>query len=344
MRVEDRFDVFHLSRIGAHVEYEGYEFHSDIAYPAGSGIHIEARCDGENLRFWTSDSEWCAWVAQQLPVGSLGDLEDDMKAVLASWTLSPVHDFLRANGAAGCGPARVEPAMAPDGSFWRVTLVRGDYRLALYLVDVPDDWRWALLSALSPNPDREISLTLGLGWCLLNEAIWDQVSTGDALTIYGAADTLDVFWLHPAATPGRLRLHGCDAATALEGATDFPCTQGEDLRLIVEVGRVRIKSIHLDQWRADQDIALQVVPYPVVQLSANDRIYAFGELLRFENGWAIRVCNRCNEGHAATVGPSPNYLGKFVALESKISLAKHTQTLSADHHAEQYDLSPSAAD
>lgn len=292
MRADPVLDIFHLSRIGATAEHDGHRLHSHIARPAGHGVRLSSHCEGEALTFWIPESDWCAWLAPQLAVPSADDIADELRSLLASWTLAPLHDFLQAQGLPGCSPAGAEAASAPDGDYWRITVETGGQRLPLYLVDAPADWRRSLLAAFAPSPDATHDLALGLGWCLVPEESWPKVCVGDALPLHGMADALDRLWLHPAATPGRIQMVEANHAVVDEVSVDPIEAPPGTLCLAVEAARTRMTADELARWEPGHQLMLQAGALPVLQLTTRNGLVASGQLIRLEDGWAVRICAR----------------------------------------------------
>lgn len=291
MRPDPALDIFHLSRIGASAEQDDHRLLSHIARPAGRGVRISSQFEGEALTFWVPEADWCTWLTPHLAIASVDGIADEFRPLLASCTLAPLHDFLQAQGLPGFSSADAEAAAAPEGDYWRITVQTGDHCLPLYLVDVPLDWHRSVLAAFSPNPDEIHDLALGLGWCLLPEKDWNEVCVGDALPLYGMADTLNRFWLHPAASPGRIRLLGVDRAAIDDGSGTLEPPPGT-LCLAVEAARTYITANELACWELGREMTLQVNVLPMLRLTTHSGLVAFGQLIRLEDGWAVRICAR----------------------------------------------------
>ncbi|MCD4487170.1 hypothetical protein LQR31_22115 [Chromobacterium vaccinii] len=288
MAIETILDAFHLSRVGACAEHEGRLIEADLACADGQGLLLSTMCDGAALTLWAAEADWRAWLEPQLAVGELADIEVGLLPVLAAWTLTPLDGFLRAQGLPGLAEPAVAPAPAPGGECWRLTLRDGPRRLALYLREAPRDW----LAALRPSREQTHQLALGLGWCLLSEQDWDTVAVGDALPIHGMADALDSLWLHPEASPGRVRLLDAERAVVEAPSPGLDQTPPGTLRLAVEAAAIRVSADALADWETDREIDAPAAAHPVLRLTAQGRLWAQGQLLRLDDGWAARILAR----------------------------------------------------
>ncbi|VWD64453.1 hypothetical protein BLA50215_07860 [Burkholderia lata] len=290
MSADSVLDIFHLSRIGAEAEHDGHRLLSRIGRPAGPGVCISSQCQGETLTFWVPEADWCAWLAPQLALSSAEYVPDELRPLLAAWTLAPLHDFLQAQGLPGFSSAECKAALAPDSDNWCIKVQMGNHCLPLYLVNTPVEWRRSALATFSPNPEQIHELGLGLGWCILPERDWSQVCVGDALPLHGMTNSLDSFWLHPAVSPGRIRLLEADHAVVdddSKGVFDVP---PDTLCLAVEAARAVITADELARWTLGRQITLQTTALPVLKLTSDKGLVAVGQLLQLEEKWAVQIC------------------------------------------------------
>ncbi|SUX56097.1 hypothetical protein [Chromobacterium vaccinii] len=292
MAADTPLDPFHLSRVGARAEHEGRLIEADLARADGQGLLLSTMCDGAALTLWAAEADWRAWLEPQLAVGELADIEAGLLPVLAAWTLAPLDGFLRAQGLPGLAEPAVAPAPAPGGEGWRLTLRDGPRRLPLHVRDAPPGWLRALLAALRPSREQTHQLALGLGWCLLPEQDWDKVAIGDALPIHGMADALDCLWLHPEASPGRVRLLDAERAVVEAPSPGLDQVPSGTLRLAVEAAAIRVSADALADWEAGREIAAHAAAHPMLRLTAQGRLWAQGQLLRLSDGWAARILAR----------------------------------------------------
>lgn len=283
--------LFELSRIGASAEHEGCRFDSDFAQPSGDGLRLTARSDGEDLAFWVPETEWRDWLQPQLAVPRRGPIDAELLPLLAAWTLSPLDGWLQATGLPGLVAAEVENGDAPPPG-WRLTLSMGSRRLPLYLEQAPAGWLQAMLTALQPSPQGEHELALALGWCVLTEPDWADVAVGDALPIIGMGDSLDAFWLHPQACPGRILLRESGDAVADGAALPLGEPSAGEWRLAVEAGRARFSALDLAAWRPEAQLFPRAAAYPALHLTRHGKTLALGQLLRLDDGWAVRIASR----------------------------------------------------
>lgn len=291
-------DAFALSRVGATAELAGCQLAADrVAGPAHvPGLHLSAHCGGQPLRFWVSEAQWCTWLAPQLAAPSLAQIAPEWLPMLAAWTLSPLDGWLQEQGLGALSEAAVAPAVVPaadpaeaPAGGWRLTLSDGARQLSLWVQQASPEKLHALLAALAPSPEQVHDLALGLGWCVLMPEAWRQVGVGDALPIVGMADTLDTLWLHPDASPGRLRLH--DTRHAEVTAAPLPPADEPHgaLRLCVEVGRARVAAPALAAWVPGMALELDARAHTLLRLSTHERLWAQGQLLRLDDAWAVRI-------------------------------------------------------
>ncbi|WP_440216169.1 hypothetical protein [Chromobacterium piscinae] len=292
MAADTPLDAFHLSRVGARAEHDGMLIEADRALADSHGLLLSTTCDGAALSLWTTEADWRAWLEPQLTVGELADIEAGLLPVLAAWTLAPLDGFLRAQGLPGLVEPAVAPAPAPCSEGWRLTLRDGPRRLPLYLRDAPPGWLRALLAALRPSPDQTRQLALGLGWCLLPEQDWDKVAVGDALPIHSMADALDSLWLHPEASPGRVRLLDAERSVVEAPSPGLDQTPPGTLCLAVEAASIRVSADTLADWEVGKEIAAHTAAHPMLRLTARGRLWAQGQLLRLDDGWAARILAR----------------------------------------------------
>lgn len=283
--------AFELSRIGASAQLDGCRLVADQAQGSGPGLVLSTRCGGEPLCFWVPEAEWCSWIAPQLAVPTLAQVDPELLPPLAAWTLAPLGGWLQQQGLGALTPPTAATGDAPAHG-WRLTLHDGERQLPLYLRQAPQGLLQALLAALTPSPQQEHELTLALGWCLLERDALRRLDVGDALPILGMADTLDTLWLHPDASPGRIRLH--DAQRAVVADAPLPLDEAPDgtLRLTVEAGRARLAADALSSWAPGAELAIDARAHATLRLTAGGRQWAQGQLLRLDDGWAVRIGSR----------------------------------------------------
>ncbi|VVE55427.1 FliM/FliN family flagellar motor switch protein [Pandoraea sputorum] len=280
--------AFELSRIGATAHLDGCVLVADRAQAGGPGLTLSTRCGGELLCFWVPEREWCDWIAPQLPVHALAQIPSELLPLLAGWTLAPLDGWLQQQDLGALSQPEASTGEAP-GHGWRLTLEDGARRLPLFVQHAPAALFQALLATLTPSPEQEHDLPLALGWCLLAPAALHGLEVGDALPIIGMADTLDVLWLHPDASPGQLNLHDAHCAVVVDAPTppadDLPGT----LRLAVEVGRARLAAGALASWVPGVELHIDARAHAALRLTAGERVWAQGQLLRLDDGWAMRI-------------------------------------------------------
>ncbi|TDR76602.1 hypothetical protein [Paludibacterium purpuratum] len=275
-------DLFLLSRIGASAFSDETRVTARRAQPSGSGVRIDAQCDGAALAFWVAEADWCAWLAPHWPVPALAALDKALWPLAAGITLTPLERLLTAAGLAPCQAARLTPAEAPTVRSWCLLCEDEARRLPLYVQTAPSDWLAGLLQMLRPDDSAMLTVPLGLGWCMAS----DGLALGDALPVLGAGDALDRFWLHPALAPGRIRLSSATAAQI-----DEPLAQPTGLvgAWSVEVAALRAATHQLWPWQPGAAVDVQVMTHPLARLVSAGRTQALGTLLRLTDGWAVRI-------------------------------------------------------
>lgn len=300
----DGLDAFELSRIGALADVGPWRLRCGRAQGSGPGVRIDTDCDGQALAFWVPETVWCSWIAPQLPVPALAAVDADLLPPLASWSLAPLDALLATAGMRGCGDARISAAPAPDAPCWLFGVEADAARLPLFLLAAPDDWRRGVLSALQPDPERRLTLALGLGWCWMAPAQWCQVRVGDALAVEGAAggSELRSFWLHPARSPGLVQLEA-DGELRADAAAGAAAAPAGALCIAVEVGEAGIAAAALAAWRPGATLAWQSARHPMLRLVAGGQLLALGELLWFDDGWAVRIAAMADAAPGAAGQP-----------------------------------------
>ena len=288
---ESESEIFYLSRIGAMAEFNGYQLSSDMAQPAGPGIRLHTRSQGDEIWLWVPEAEWCAYLAPQLAAPTLASIDPELLPLLASWTLAPLDGWLQEAGASALTPATAEVAAAPTAC-WRLLLTQGPRCLPIYLEQVPEHWQLNLLRTLQPSSERHHTLPLILGWSLVPEVEWETLVIGDALPIAGACDSLERLWLYPGTTLARITLIGATRAVVEESALPLLETPQGTLQLAVEAGRATFAACELANWAPGNELSLQACATPLLQLSVAGHLMAQGELLRLDNGWAVRITSR----------------------------------------------------
>lgn len=294
--------LFELSRLDGSAEFAGLRWCASRGRGAGPGVRIDSHCDGQALAFWIAEADWCAWIAPQLAAPALAQIPAELLPPLASWTLGALAGLLEAAGLAPCGPAQLRAAEAPATTLWRLCAqsdgaAQGP-RLPLYLLEAPPAWRTAVLAALAPAAERRHVLGLGLGSCLLSEPEWAATAVGDALVLPDPCGELNQFWLHPGRQPGWLALEPDGMARVLAPAAPAPAPPAGMLRLDVEAGCAEVSAGALADWRPGATFALHGTGYPALRLLADGHLMGLGELLRFDDGWAVRLTAKCAPGMA----------------------------------------------
>ena len=284
-------EIFNLSRIGAMAEFDGYRLSSERAEPSGPGVRLRTHSAGEELWLWVPETEWCAYLTPQLAVPALNQIDPALLPLLASWTLAPLDGWLQQSGEPPLTTASAEAAPAPKRC-WRLLLTQGSRCLPVYLEQVPERWQRNLLSSLQPSPQQEHTLPLILGWSLVPQAQWQDLALGDALPIVGACDSLERLWLDPGSAAAQIKLIGATRAQIEEPAPPLFETPPGTLLLSVEAGRATFRASELANWAPGNELSLQASASPLLHLMLEGRLMAQGELLRLDNGWAVRINSR----------------------------------------------------
>ncbi|MHA7000658.1 hypothetical protein [Aeromonas schubertii] len=278
--------LFRLSRIGATSSLGELELEAELSRPTGPGLRLSTCSDGSELHLWISEAAWCAWLDPRLATPSLAQIEESLYPLLASWTLAPLDQWLQAQGLPSLAPATLCRAEAP-ALCWRLTLGSEGRQLPLCLESVPPALLHRWLSALTPSPERIHELGLQLGWCQLPEAELTTLSLGDVLPLHGMDEAPDRFWLHPLGG-ARLQLIDGQSGRALPGKPLCAPPPGT-ARLMVEVGKISLDATTLASWVPDLECAVTPQAYPTLRLLRGAELWAEGELLRMDDGWAVRL-------------------------------------------------------
>ncbi|WP_312978145.1 translocation protein in type III secretion [Atlantibacter sp.] len=285
-RRDSEAPLFRLSRIGATSRLGAIELEADMSRPTGQGLRLTTHCDGSELHLWISEAAWCAWLDPKLVTPSLAQIEERLYPLLASWTLAPLDEWLQAQGLPSLAPATLSRADTP-ALCWRFTLGSEGWRLPLCLESVPPALLHRWLGALTPNPDRVHELGLQLGWCQLPEEELTATRAGEVLPLLGMGEAPDRFWLHPLGGT-QLQLINGQLGRALPGKP-FCAPPPGTARLMVEVGKISLDAATLANWAPDLECAVTPHAYPTLLLLRGAERWAEGELLRMDDGWAVRL-------------------------------------------------------
>lgn len=278
--------LFRLSRIGATSRLGELELEAKLSRPTGPGLRLTTSSDGCVLHLWISEAAWCSWLDPKLVTPSLEQIEESLYPLLASWTLAPLDEWLQAQGLPPLAPATLCRAEAP-ALCWRLTLASEGRRLPLCLESVPPALLHRWLSTLTPNPDRVHELGLQLGWCQLPEEELTATRAGEVLPLHGMGEEPDRFWLHPL-RGAQLQLIDGQLGRALPGKL-FCAPPPGTARLMVEVGKISLDATTLANWAPDLECAVTPQAYPTLRLLRGAELWAEGELLRMDDGWAVRL-------------------------------------------------------
>lgn len=278
--------LFRLSRIGATSHLGELRLEADLSRPSGPGLRLTTLSDGIELHLWISESAWINWLDPQLAIPSLEQIEESLYPLLASWTLAPLDEWLQAQGLPPLAPATLCRAEAP-ALCWRLTLGSEGRRLPLCLESVPPALLHRWLGALSPNPEYIHDLGLQLGWCQLSEEELTAPRVGEVLPLYGMDKAPDRFWLHPL-RGAQLQLIDGQMGRALPYRPLGSPPPGT-IRLMVEVGKISLDAATLASWTPDLECAVTPQSYPTLRLLRGAELWAEGELLRMDDGWAVRL-------------------------------------------------------
>ncbi|WFN95581.1 translocation protein in type III secretion [Edwardsiella ictaluri] len=283
--------LFFLSRLDASAEINGIQIQADRHQPSGSGLRLESQCDDLAITLWAG-AEWSDWLAPQLVVPALEQIEPDLHPAVAGWLLSPLNAWLQAASLPGLTSPALHQADAPERC-WRLTFTRADARLSLYMTQIAPDLLTRWLAALTPPAQREHTLPLVLGWCWLPAEEAARITPGDALPLQGMAPQPDCFWLSSPDSPEQLRLNDAESGVVVRATlpTVAP-TAPDEICLLAEAGRVSLKAESLGQWAPGLETSLNACAYPRLQLSRRGTLWAEGTLLQLDDGWAVRITRR----------------------------------------------------
>ncbi|BEV73201.1 hypothetical protein THUN1379_26830 [Paludibacterium sp. THUN1379] len=272
-----------LSRQGASAPWRDGLQHAHYRQAQGPGVRLRASCEGVPVAFWVPEPEWCHWLSPLLPVPNLSALAQDWQAAAAAWTLAVLEPVWQALALPLCREAQLDAAPAPDSACWCLCFEAAGRRLPLYIEVLPGEWLMRWLSTMSP-PDIGLNLPLGIGWCA-----WPPggAQLGDALPVLAAAEALDVFWLDPLASPGRVQLLSPDRLQVVDSMVPAMPDDERAGWLAVEVGQVQLAAQDVWPWQAGKIMAVQSAANPLVRLSSARGVVAQGGLLQWQQGWAV---------------------------------------------------------
>ncbi|WP_191631809.1 FliM/FliN family flagellar motor switch protein [Pandoraea sputorum] len=232
-------------------------------------------------------------MAPQLAIHAWTQVPAELLPLVAGWTLAPLDGWWQQLGGDALCEPEVRAGDAPPPG-WRFTLQDGARRLPLYVQEAPARVLQALLAALEPSPEQHHELALALGWCQLAGDALAQVAVGDALPVLGMAESLDTLWLHPEASPGQLQLRDAQLAVVAPAPVPLADDLPDTVRLAVEVGRARVSAAALAAWTPGADVPLDARAHVALRLTQGERLWGQGQLLRLDDGWAVRLDARAD--------------------------------------------------
>ncbi len=283
--------LFELSRMGATDNFDEYTFEVQIASCKGPGIQIQLSCGEDELILWASERLWCRWLEPQLAVNAFSDVDPDLMSLLASWSLSPLNNWAQQKGLPGLELLAVE-LTEPEINGWCITGKTEGRLLPLHVIQGPDHWLNTLIDSMEPSQEQQHSLALIMGWCLIPEAEIENIVPGVALPIYGMSDEADCFWLSLGGNPAKLRFEDLTHAVVVEAMDPMTNTTPDTHLLSIEVGHVRLFAKDMVPWEQEQELDVEVLTYPLVNLIHQEEIWAQGQLIQFEQSWAVKIIVR----------------------------------------------------
>ncbi len=161
--------------------------------------------------------------------------------------------------------------------------------MQLYVTDGPGNWIEDVLAAIPPDPGQTRTLALSLGWVLVPRASWTSLATNSALLLEGVDDTLSTFWLNGPQNLGRLQFDETGGAEVVDLASPAVAIPPELMRLDAEVGSVAIPCTNLADFQPGSNVSLHCTRHPEVRLTHRGKTLALGQLIQFDDGWAVRL-------------------------------------------------------
>ncbi|CAI8756307.1 type III secretion system cytoplasmic ring protein SctQ [Pseudomonas zeae] len=176
----------------------------------GDGLVLSAQLEGQPVKLWLDQDQWCQWISKQLPVHDWYSVSPELHEVLASWTLACVSDSLIYSGLTWPTGLTIEAANVPIALYSQLEIQQDDRRLKAWVLEAPMPWLTRLAAAFSPIDDGEqlgnqsIAVALIAGWGRIDQQTLSQLEPGDGLLLqqsYAVADgTLGLFLHRPLAT------------------------------------------------------------------------------------------------------------------------------------------------
>ncbi|EJW2129039.1 hypothetical protein QDX91_004474 [Salmonella enterica] len=114
-----------------------------------------------------------------------------------------------------------------------------------------------------------------------------DIRLGDILPLFGMGEAPDRFWLHPLGG-AQLQLINRQLGRALPVMPLSAAPPGT-VRLMAEVGKISLDAATLASWAPDLDCIVTSQTYPTLRLLQDAELWAEGDLLRMDNGWAVRL-------------------------------------------------------
>lgn len=184
-----------LKKVGRGVQWRNEQGSFTLSYQrriAATGLLLHARLAEQPIKLWLDERQWCQWVEPMLTVPSLKMTPQDLRELLACWTLADAGECRSENDFPWPEGAHLEVGNIDAGMGWQLCILRDERRLELHLLSGSENWLDILAengSAWVPqdeNLDMMLSATLLAGWCKLVATHLDNLVSGDVLLLQKA--------------------------------------------------------------------------------------------------------------------------------------------------------------
>jgi type III secretion protein Q len=311
-----------VARVGCGVHWFNEQSECSLAYchpPVADGLILHARLDDRPLRFWLDESQWCQWVAPMLVVPSWQTTPDELRELLAIWTLAEAGACRGEESRLPWPVAeRLEAGAMAAGMRWKLSIRQGERRLDLYLLSAAESWLGQLADEAYPvapeNASAAIALDVSLlaGWSKIAASTLEILGPGDALLLQHSWQVADgqfgLFIGQPLAT---LKQFGEDDSFIIEEIMDnfddwMDVTPSPSLitthnntllnatiALTVEVAQLETSLQDLSQLEVGSLLNGKATHDGLVTLKIGGRPIAKGTLLEIDSQLAVKIDHLC---------------------------------------------------
>lgn len=184
-----------LKKIGRGVQWDHEQGSFRLSFQrriAATGLVLHARLEDQSIKLWLDERQWCQWVEPMLVVPSLKMTPQDLRELLACWTLADAGECRGDNDFPWPEGTHLEEGNRDAGMGWQLIILRGERRLELYLPTGSENWLDILaengfpLVSQDETLDMMSSAALLAGWSKVAATQMDNLMPGDVLLLQKA--------------------------------------------------------------------------------------------------------------------------------------------------------------